>query len=967
MSSMTTLKLVEGNEFKIRIEDVTEFSESFFKDIYNSAAKNVEDIISNTEKYHNTESNKSDKSLISNKNFEEYNNVIAFIGDRGSGKSSAMVSFSEALRNLKFEKNKNFVSGSNLDHYKKISNYNFECLDIVDPTLFEGNESIFEVIIAKMFAKFKKFHEENDKDIDLNDKKRVLKGFQRVYTDLKTINSGRSELYNKDVQSENIIETLEMLASGSNMRKNFINLVQDCLNLFVGKSISDKSKSFLVISIDDLDMNLGHAANMAEQIRKYLLVPNVIILMAVKIEQLSLELEQEYRSHFDQVMINNFPDPKEMAVKYLEKLFPNGRKLFLPQIKAFSDGKGDIIGLKYVKKYSEEQPLYLYKEFTDKDGNVRFPSIQETVLGLTSEKTGLIFLKPQYNIHYLVPNNLRELHNYLSMLIDLNSNDKEANLIKFESYFRNTWIKNNLSSEYITIIETLCNTDIRLKNKYVVKCINQIINTYNISGSQIEMLLFKEAEVKLKDFLNETISLRIANPEDISIGDVLSLLKLWNDYDDSENSMKLSFAIKTIYSIILYRLLVLETDTGLMNIKSKNNYKNICSIIGGDLFGVLGSSFIRKDRGTFTFTRYDELPVGDNTIGNALTSIFDYFSNSKEKQDSIEDNKDYKKNSESLQLIELIHYFTYIGKDETELKYKNPVRILGNIGVTKNATFNVNAFLFILLNPEKNLERIFSHAIENYCVSKKVTLNIKERLYQTINNNSLIGSVRNWQKDNKLTYPIAVPMYSLEFLEYILNRMENLYDFKLKDEAPNTYRYINQYFKRFTDLVDEIIENHPFLNAEKMLIANNINNFYDVKAVWESCPIKDLIMKQKNNLSIKNFITVIDFMEENRTDLGKEEQSDDLKWLKKTYDEFSFNHMSNVNRMIRKVRNITQHNYLNSLKVAPMIEKLNDVISSKMDPSLFDGSRSDRDTIESTIKTILSEGIKQYNLENING
>ena len=52
--------------------------------------------------------------------------------------------------------------------------------------------------------------------------------------------------------------------------------------------------------IDDIDLNISQADEMAEQIRKYLVSPQIVILLAAKLEQLgtikSLHYTQEYET-----------------------------------------------------------------------------------------------------------------------------------------------------------------------------------------------------------------------------------------------------------------------------------------------------------------------------------------------------------------------------------------------------------------------------------------------------------------------------------------------------------------------------------------------------------------------------------------------------------------------------------------------------------------------------------------------
>ena len=89
-SNTLTIKL--GQEYKIRVEEISEFESSFFNGVYEKAKQNVLAIIEN-KVIDNT--NKSEYE-----NDDEYNNIIAFVSERGTGKSSSMVSFSKALTEM---------------------------------------------------------------------------------------------------------------------------------------------------------------------------------------------------------------------------------------------------------------------------------------------------------------------------------------------------------------------------------------------------------------------------------------------------------------------------------------------------------------------------------------------------------------------------------------------------------------------------------------------------------------------------------------------------------------------------------------------------------------------------------------------------------------------------------------------------------------------------------------------------
>ena len=78
---------------------------------------------------------------------ENPNNVIAFCGERGSGKSSAMLSFINALRQV----------GKNDDEFdfsNPVRNNNWDSKVIIDPSAFDGVHNIVDIVLAHIFQSF---------------------------------------------------------------------------------------------------------------------------------------------------------------------------------------------------------------------------------------------------------------------------------------------------------------------------------------------------------------------------------------------------------------------------------------------------------------------------------------------------------------------------------------------------------------------------------------------------------------------------------------------------------------------------------------------------------------------------------------------------------------------------------------------------------------------------------------------
>lgn len=853
------LVIKEGSEFKIKVEGVHEFNDSFFKDIYDSAAVNAGEIIDNTKKYYSADEKfKKDK--------EEANNIIAFVGERGTGKSSAMISFAEALKHIN-DKDTN-LDKRGLEKFKELKDVSFVNLDIIDPALLEDKESIFEIIIAKMFSKFKEQMEKQSDTLEYDDKKRLLKKFQKVYMDLKTINTDRKDMLKESPYSEDIIETLISLASGSNMRESFIELVDEFLEMFGNKK--DKDKRFLVIPIDDLDMNIKHSAEMAEQIRKYLMVPNVIVLMAIKMGQLKDSIEQMYRENYE-VMLkedNLSDDPKEMAERYIEKLIPNGRKLYLPDIRVHKDGIEEDIELVFedenINKGSEEfnyvcnngesthKCCITENSNSNEKGKSKIDlSIEDTVLKMTYEKTGLIFIKNDYDVHYLVPDNLRELQNYLIMLnkmddIKLIPNDDEKdkiirlhNLEKFETYFFKNWVRRNLPRKYIKIINEFYSTSINKKNKYIVNTVTDEIyikflrKEYSYNALDRTQYIDKISSEKEKSTIKSIINLS-NNPLNISFGDVLAVLNVYDEYLNNEQYKKFIFAIKTLYSILFYKIL-----------KININFNNAKILMGGNIINtVLLKQFLEK----FMFYKFDfykklKINKSSDNIKQTIDNV-------------VKDPKYLTKDSGIMQPIfqkfELINYFMFFNQDETKIRENNEeyyeidsqLGFNGTVGIQR-VIISPIAFITKLLEPENVVEKIISKYDEF-----KDSENIKnEEKFKNIYKFSLSKKI----KENN----IVMPVYSVELLEKITVDACYYFQKKIKSEK-NTLAFFFEVF--FGVLYKSIDDNYyRIYNQLKLREEDNFKKSFCNNDIITEIAKKD---EKKNCIEIKEDIkNILEYIE----------------------------------------------------------------------------------------------------------
>jgi len=218
-----------------------------------------------------------------------------------------------------------------------------------------------------------------------------------------------------------------------NLRTRLHDLIMNYLNLRSGNS-SDTNK-YLVIMLDDLDMCSEGAYSIIEEIRKFLCMRNVIILMTMQSTQLRTVLQASYTTAFGKVDDETKPKIRnismELAFRSYEKLFPAARCHAMPvwnadqlkncDLRIVGENKKDIYG---EDKDSPDDALFGFvlkgknktgnDEETIQEYKKKFSLLYRT-LHMIWRKTLLIPVCNQDGEHLLIPNNLRSLHNFIAM------------------------------------------------------------------------------------------------------------------------------------------------------------------------------------------------------------------------------------------------------------------------------------------------------------------------------------------------------------------------------------------------------------------------------------------------------------------------------------------------------------------------------------------------------------------------
>lgn len=462
-------------------------------------------------------------------------NLIAFCGDRGEGKTSCMCTIREMLvRNTTEGATRDFLLSEAIGA-KCLADKKIECLPLVNPAFFDHNHNILELLIGQMYEQFYTI----DKDLSPEDSQRLCEKFQKAKLCMKHLDKSRREMFD-------VLEELDVLAAGVKLREAISELFSVYLEVL--------KKEFLVVSVDDLDLNMNEAYVMSEQIRKYLCNPQCIVLISVKTDQLIDVVENTISR---ELVESSGIDVRDMAVKYVDKLLPMGARINMPRVYDLCN-----------------KPVEIFTSRKDGKSLGSYPSVRDCVVRLIFTKTRFLFYNSLGGISPVVPNNLRALRHMLGMLIampDFDNNIEHGNNKRiFKNYFFNSWVK-NLSDELRPIaLRLVHNDDLTQTNKLIIESLTSRT---------------RDASSVIPDVISADDGLTgcICNPENYgfnqSTGDVFHLLGILERSSSDDDAQRLLFFIRSYYSILLYDNYDAITEGGINAL-----YPDSAEMVNGEVF-----------------------------------------------------------------------------------------------------------------------------------------------------------------------------------------------------------------------------------------------------------------------------------------------------------------------------------------------------------------------------------------------
>ncbi len=508
---MEPIKFYIGQESGIVVEN-KDFDKSIFVEQYKQTFEIFNQIWDGQEK----------------EDFRNASNIIAFCGDRGEGKTSLLTSVHGILNNQAVYDQ----VVSELQITISATPQDIEMLDIVDPSFFDINHNLIELVLGQMYGKVEKEIVDDTKcertDKGFGKRQPLMRAFQQTKACLAFLEKEKQEQYDEMTE-------LSALGAGVKLKEKLNNLFQEYLSYY--------QKKRLIISIDDLDLNIEGGYKMAEEMRKYLCnSPYCIVLVALKVDQLERVIMSSLREKM-RINISNVHIP-DMAKRYVTKLLPIGNRVLMPLGTEIAECKLTIFDRKLTAH--------------------PYASVKEAVVRLIYSKTRYIFVNTR-SLCPIVPTNLRDLRHLIGELFELPEakNEKGEDVVNnktiFKQYFYYTWTKCLQGNYFDYVCDILSNEDVLPLNKLVL---SYLVKIPNLAES------IKKPFDRNEEVLNP-ILLDICKSSNtiynVSLGDVYYAIQCAERVVIDKNIMNFLFFLKAFYSIKLYDLYnIVSSDEELL-------------------------------------------------------------------------------------------------------------------------------------------------------------------------------------------------------------------------------------------------------------------------------------------------------------------------------------------------------------------------------------------------------------------
>ena len=547
------LKVQRGEELSLYRLDKISDKESIMRPSYEKAMRALMRIMRQTKRFHMENQDNGDAYALENLLFGYSGNIIAFAAPRGGGKTATMLSFSQILSegfrkgSVNSDVDNSFLNDMKCGQEEQPDAWMARCcflpLTPVAPAVLEGEQNILNVVWSRLYRYAERLLSEHRSDrIKEAQKNEIRRSLRKVLSGIKGIKEPEKK-FSGDLAS------MQDVCDGLSLSRHFHVLVQNILKLAVGEQ--DINDRYLVIQLDDADSKMQRVYEVLEDVRKYLMIPNLVILMSVDQNCMSDVVFQDNLNCFPDLIkidpVRLSQDLSRISNKYIDKLIPPTHMIQLPLLHQIVIQWGDMLRLQYVDQ--DNKHVYGWIEKGELE-------LETAILMLIYRKTGILFVKPGHYLHNMVPRTLRGFGQFLTHLDSMpdipeldfskftsveayaeailrQSEMAAINQRRFEDYFKHRWI--NVKIANLEDLDFLRKFADSVSANRVRLAVNHLCRRYGKSFENNKPQYFVDKKIDLKD---------IKNREDLD-----QLMWEIDQIHRTEADFMLMFALRTMFTL----------------------------------------------------------------------------------------------------------------------------------------------------------------------------------------------------------------------------------------------------------------------------------------------------------------------------------------------------------------------------------------------------------------------------------
>lgn len=332
--------------------------------------------------------------------------MVSFIGSRGTGKTSAMLTVRRQLQTLRCCKE---LEAS----LQPLASTSFICLEPIDAGILQSGEDIIAIVLARMFNYLQQFTNGNNLRTRYQEELRSLyREFDKLYQNLCRLRKGGGHF----LEGESALRGLQNLASSHSTAREFKELVSHLLTYIKTLNGCEKDQ-YLVIALDDIDMygedTSQNCYTLLEEIFDYLSFPGIIVLTTYNENLLKRNCSNHLRVKFFEGKKNIDCDSTErtevnkLVQQFLEKLIVEEYRVYMPMLARVDVSNQSGVSVR-LNKTREPELCALFDARTQPENEIIVPA-KKFLLRIIADRTHVYFDSRGQKRHFFEPYNLRDL------------------------------------------------------------------------------------------------------------------------------------------------------------------------------------------------------------------------------------------------------------------------------------------------------------------------------------------------------------------------------------------------------------------------------------------------------------------------------------------------------------------------------------------------------------------------------